>query len=314
MEILFIYKKNEYKMNIKNDKSLNEVLTKFLSIINENENNIIFLYNGKILSFKFENILNKLNNNELVISVFNIKNNKNNEDKFNYIVCPKCYNLSFLNINNNNNISLNNCINNHKYDNILIHEFIKNQNNYLDKIQCSICTNNKNLYNNNNFYICSCGKYICTLCLEHHNIEKHKIIEYEKRNDICINHGKEFISYCKDCKMNLCEKCEKEHYKHKIIMYKVIINKIKIGEMRNKLNNDKERINEFKEQIEKLNEIYNNFIKDLKSDIKDYINLINKILYYLDNLNNYETIQNVINFKLEILNNDIINELYFLIV
>ena len=37
-----------------------------------------------------------------------------------------------------------------------------------------------------------------------------------------------------------------------------------------------------------------------KNDLDDYIKIINKIIYYLDNLNNYETINNVINFKLEI--------------
>ena len=136
MAIMFIYKKKEYKMNIENDNSIIEIITKFLSIINENENNVIFLYKGKKLSFKFENIINKFNHNNIIVSVFIIKNDKNNKIQFKYIICPKCYNLSFLNI-NNNNISLDNCINNHKFDNILIHEFIKNQNKYLEDIECN---------------------------------------------------------------------------------------------------------------------------------------------------------------------------------
>ena len=201
---------------------------------------------------------------------------------------------------------MDNCIKNHKFDDILIHEFIKNQKKYLENIKCSICNNDKNLYNNY-FYICSCGKNICKLCLENHKIENHNIIEYDKRYNICIYHKKEFISYCKDCKTNLCEKCEKKHYKHKIIIYKMIINKIKIKEMKNKLNDNNEKINEFKEEIDKLKEIFNNFIINLKNDLEDYINLINIILYCLDNLYNYETIINVINFKLESLNSDINN-------
>ena len=306
MEIIFLYKKKEYNMNIEKQNSLNEILTKFLSMINENENNIIFLFKGKILSFKFENILNKLNHNNIIISVFNIKNNKNSNDKFKYIICPKCYNLSFFNINNNNNISLDNCINNHKFDDLLIHEFIKSQNKYLESIKCNICNNDKNLYNNN-FYRCSCGKNICKLCLENHKTKNHNKIKYNKRYQICNNHVKEFKSYCKDCKMNLCNECEKMHYKHKIIEYKMMAKKIKIIEMKNKLNDNIEKLNEYKDQIDKLNEIYNNFILDLKKDLEDYINLINKILFCLDNLNNYETIINLINFKLEILNIDINN-------
>ncbi len=69
--------------------------------------------------------------------------------------------------------------------------------------------------------------------------------------------------------MNLCDECEKIHYKHKIIMYKMMTNKIKIKEMKNKLNNNIERIFEFIEQIDKLNEIYNNFIINLKKDLED---------------------------------------------
>ena len=46
----------------------------------------------------------------------------------------------------------------------------------------------------------------------------------------------------------------------------MMINKIKIKEMKNKLNNNKEKKNEYKEQIDKLNEIYNNFIIYLKND------------------------------------------------
>jgi len=257
MAIIFVYKKKKYKMNIKNNMSINEILSKFISIINENEKNVIFLYKGKILSFKFENIFKKLNNNDVIILVFNLK--KKDKNNFNYIICPKCNNLSLLSINNNNKISLDNCNNNHKFDEIWIDEFLKTQNKYLENIECSICNNNRDLYNNN-FYICSCGKNICKLCLENHKIENHNIIEYNKRYNICNNHEKEFISYCKDCKMNLCEKCEKIHNKHKIIMYKMMINKIKIKEVKNKLYNNIEKINEYKEQINKLNEVYNNFI------------------------------------------------------
>jgi len=295
-------------MNIENNDFANEILSKFLSMINENKKNIIFLYKGKRISFEDINLLNKLKDNNLIILVFNIKNNNNN-DKCNYITCPKCSNLCFFNINSNYNISLDNCINNHKYDNIFIDDFIKSQNDNLENIECFICKNNINLYNNN-FYICSCGKPICKLCLQNHNIKNHNIIEYNKRYYICNNHNKEFISYCKDCKINLCEKCEDEHYKHKIIMYKMEVNKIKVNEMNNKLNETKERINEFKKQFDILIEVYNNSIIKLKNNLEEYKYLINIIIYYLDNLKNYEAIQNTINFKLELINKDISNFLY----
>ena len=233
-------------------------------------------------------------------------NKKNNEY---YIRCPICQNLSYLNINKNNNnkynISLNNCIYKHEYNELSINEFFNYQNNM--KIECDICKNNENLYNNN-FYICSCGKYICKLCLEKHNIENHNIIKYNKIYDNCNKHENEYISYCKDCKLNLCEIFQGEHYKHKIIVYKMIMpNKVRIEKMKKDLNENIHRIKEYKEEINILNDIYNNIMINYKNDLDDYINLIDEIIYYLDNLKNYETINNVINFKLEILNRDINN-------
>jgi len=306
MSIIFIYQKNKYKIDNKNINTINEALIKFILVIDKNENDLLFLYKGKKIENKI--LLNKLNN--IIILVFNIGMNKKNNEY--YIRCPICQNLSYLNINKNNNnkynISLNNCIYKHEYNELSINEFFNYQNNM--KIECDICKNNENLYNNN-FYICSCGKYICKLCLEKHNIKNHKIIKYNKRYDTCNKHGNEYKSYCKDCKLNLCEQCEREHYKHKIIIYKMIIsNKIRIEEMKKDLNENINRIKEYKEEIKILNEIYNNAMINYKNDLNDYIHIINDILYYLDNLKNYETINNVINFRLEILNKDIDN--YFM--
>jgi len=93
----------------------------------------LFLYKGQKINNKI--LLNKLNN--IIISVFNIRMNKKNKEY--YIRCPTCQNLSYLNINKNNNkynISLNNCINNHEYNDLSINEFINYQNNI--KIKCDI--------------------------------------------------------------------------------------------------------------------------------------------------------------------------------
>jgi len=120
MPIEFIYQYNKYKIDNKKINIINEALTKFLSIIDKHENDLIFLYKGKKINNKI--LLNKSNN--IIISVFNIRiNNKNKEC---YIRCPTCQNLSYLNINNNEkyNISLNNCINNHEYNNLSIIKII----------------------------------------------------------------------------------------------------------------------------------------------------------------------------------------------
>lgn len=52
-----------------------------------------------------------------------------------------------------------------------------------------------------------------------HNKE-HKIVDYEMKNYNCYIHGERFISFCIDCKNNLCDLCEIDHdEKHDIIFY-----------------------------------------------------------------------------------------------
>ena len=47
MSIAFIYQNNKFKINNKNINTINEALTKFLLIVDKNENDLIFLYKGK---------------------------------------------------------------------------------------------------------------------------------------------------------------------------------------------------------------------------------------------------------------------------
>ena len=169
-KIIFLYEKNKKEMILEYKYSLKELLKKYLSLIDQKQKDILFMYKGKELSLQSNNII--LNGNRNIISVINL-NKKKNVNETNYILCPKCTNLQFLNI-NEEKISMTNCINNHKYLDLSINNFIKRQNEL--KINCSICNNNKLLYNNN-FYICSCGKNICKLCRDNHNIKNLRSIK-----------------------------------------------------------------------------------------------------------------------------------------
>jgi len=80
MSIIFIYQNNKYKIDKRNFNIINEALRKFLSLVEKNENDLIFLYKGK----KINNNITLLNN--IIISVFNIRINKNNK-KYYYIRC-----------------------------------------------------------------------------------------------------------------------------------------------------------------------------------------------------------------------------------
>jgi len=73
MSIIFIYQNNKYKIDDMNFNTINEAFRKFLSLVDKNENDLIFLYKGKKINNNIA-LLNKLNN--IIISVYNIKMNK----------------------------------------------------------------------------------------------------------------------------------------------------------------------------------------------------------------------------------------------
>ena len=101
-----------------------------------------------------------------MINVFNldIKNIKRNE-QLDYLICPECEEIALITF-NKDKISIENCPNNHKLSNLSIDEFMNFQ--YINQsyIKCSQCKNSISLYNN--FFICTCGEYICPLCENKH--------------------------------------------------------------------------------------------------------------------------------------------------
>ena len=79
----------------------------------------------------------------ILISVFKLNKSGRNA-QYNYILCQKC--SKFLNI-NDDKISMTGWVNNHKYFDLSIEDFMEKQNKKELKINCSICINNKIFYN-----------------------------------------------------------------------------------------------------------------------------------------------------------------------
>ena len=292
--------KNNYEINDKN-LSLNNVLELFASYINEKIDRLYFTYNGKILSLNNSKNI-KLNDDNKKIFVFNSNMNKyKKSQQFKNILCPKCRNFTILNI-KENTFEME-CINKpkHEYKDLTINSFIESQNIDESKFICCKCGNNKLYYNE--FYVTSNRLYICPLCYKKNN-NLIKIDFYDKYY-ICLKHNKNYISYCYNCKMNLCDECENEvdHVNHKIVLYKAI----KPGKKRiEELENDKIKINNYKRELLILNKYFKEFsdinldiIQDLNNYIKIYENVINSYgdsnssVHYC----NYESIVNISNFK-----------------
>ena len=309
--IIFVFRGIETTIQCNVEEKLIDIYKRFetKSKLDLDISKLYFLCNGnKIddINSSFKDIINKENikTNNIKILINEIIENIENEKiiKSKEIICPKCYENILINI-DEYKINLYDCKNGHKINNILFEEFEKIQNINISKIKCNNCKekNKGNTYNNE-FYRCIlCNINLCPLCKVKHD-NNHKIINYDNKNYICNMHNKTFTKYCKDCKLNICMKCWKDHKDHSFIdLGDIIINEEDNINKKNELN-----IN-----IKKLNEEINNLIKILnkiKDNMNIYYNIYNNIINnYNDENINYEIINNINIFKQ--FNNKIINDI-----
>ena len=140
--VKFVYMKNIYEIKLTgNDMTINNLLNKFVYVLNIDIRQLYFIYKGKLLFLNNSKKINELNDNNLIIFVFNLCIKRyNNKKEIKNIICPECKNLSIIN-NSNDLFSLNNCINNHIFNDLTINLFIESQ--YFDesKIECDKCHN-----------------------------------------------------------------------------------------------------------------------------------------------------------------------------
>ena len=77
-KIKFIFLKNKFEMiNVSKDLFLSDLLLKYCSIINQDRNELYFIYEGKILSLEQKMKIKELKNKDIIISVFKTKYEKN---------------------------------------------------------------------------------------------------------------------------------------------------------------------------------------------------------------------------------------------
>ena len=140
-------------------------------------------------------------------------------------------------------------------------------------------------------------------CKNAHKINYVLFDEYEalaNKGDVkidyaCNKHNKQYNKYCNNCKINICELCDIEHSKHKIINYNDII--FNINDIINQKNELRKSIDEFNKdakEIKETNKEHNNILKNLEI----YFNLFDEIINNFNKKNiNYQTIQNLIEYK-----------------
>ena len=159
------------------------------------------------------------------------------------------------------------------------------------------------------YFCCNCPKENQFYCdansrIHRRNEKNHILIPLEKFDISCECHNDEFISFCNECKLNLCIKEKKKHSKH--IMEDIIrLNVEEVNNYENKIKELKKNFETFKNYLEKLEKQLsmvneNAFKKTYLNNIEKEIDFIETILniYKMktkQNNLNYQIIQNVKN-------------------
>ena len=306
----FIFNFNGRMHSLKASKydKMDDIIDKFINKIGYNIEQIGLIFQGKqvnkneILFVKDFLLVNKIYDNQLI--KIDVVGNKVISPAFptpptfpvyppfiksNTIICPKCYELSKIKI-EDYKIILYGCKNGHFTNNIFLDEYGNIQAINTLKIKCDKCDTTMSDTYQNLFYRCiTCRINLCPLCKISHN-ENHNIRDYAHRENtyFCTIHDNQPYSlYCKTCNKNLCILCEKEHNNHELISFgKLIPNKELLS---NKIKEGKEKIEEFKKLIEKnfFNKIIENFelFYEINTDILNNFNLKELNYGILDSIN-----------------------------
>ena len=300
-EIEFYYNCSKTIIQCRKDEKIKDIIQRYLIKIEKNKDEVYFLYGGGLINeeLTFEELSNSQDKERNKMTI--IVNDEQSEDfsnigKSKYIICPKCKENIKLVI-KDHKISLYDCKNSHKIDDIPFNVFENTQ--YIDesKVICQICKiANKSQTYENKFFICTtCQINICPLCKNKHD-KTHNILDYEHKYFICNKHNESYISFCQDCKKDICVMDENDHVGHKFITYGGIMSDK--NDLKVKLNNFKIKINDFKEDIKNIIIQLNNLIENIDSYYNIYENIVNNyenknrnylILQNINDLNNYNT-------------------------
>ena len=242
--------------------------------------------------------------NVLVIESQNSFDESINLKKSNYIICPKCKDNALFSI-KDFNLNISGCKSEHRTENLELKELEKSQ--YIDqsKIFCDICHTSKSDTDENKFFLCiKCKQKLCPNCEpKHDGSHKDYIKDYEENQFYCPIHYDEYTCFCNDCKKDLCNLCQKDHEKHKLITYDSIMPDLDIL-LTEELKDTREYINKLKMTINGMIYQLNNLNKNLDIYFDIYYNIVSN----LDKKKrNYFLIKNVNNIKL--FNNNFIGNL-----
>jgi len=292
--INFDYNSKNTIIQCDENDNIKKVFEKFCNKSGLNLDSLYFLYDGSSKIDTSLSVTQIANNEDRIRKSMNIlvKNlNDVDEDpsivESTEVICPKCGGNACISF---EDFKINiECRAGHKINNMLFNEFQKTQYIDISKIICEDCKiANKSTAYNNQFYRCIlCKKNLCPLCKLKHD-KSHDIIDYELINYKCPMHNKDYISFCKTCKIDICQFCENDHIQHNLISFgKFVVNPENLKAQADEI---KTKISQFTKNIE---EIIDRF-KKIKESMNYYIKIVTFIVNSYDMKKvNYETIKNI---------------------
>ena len=292
--INFNYNSQNTIIQCDENDNIKKIFEKFCNKTGTNIDSLYFLYDGKINTDSNLSVSQLANNEDKIrknMTILVKELNDIEEDpsivESSEAICPECGGNACISF---EDFKINiECRAGHKINNMLFNEFQKTQYIDISKIVCEDCQKaNKSTSYKNQFYRCiSCQKNLCPLCKAKHD-KSHNIIDYELRNYKCQLHNKDYISFCKECKIDLCQFCESDHKEHNLIPFGKLI--IIPEELKTKVQGIKSKIDEFNKTIEEIMDTF----KKIKEGMNYYIKTVNFIVNSYDMKRiNYETIENV---------------------
>ena len=292
----FIYNAKKTIIQCNPNDLLEDIIKKFCLKVTKNMEDIYFLYGGQNIDKKktFIEQASDEDKKRNKISILVFENNETTTEKLKkspYILCPICGENILIKI-EGYKITLYDCKNGHKKENILLNEFENTQIIDESKIKCNNCqTQNKSTTFNNKFYFClDCKINLCPLCksTQEKNHKGHKIIDYEQKYFVCNKHNELCDSYCTKCKEDICIICINEHKNCKIEPYSFLIPNI---EEFNKIKNDlRKTIDELKKEINEIIRKLNSVIDGMEIYYKIYDDIMNN---YDIRKKNYSILKNI---------------------
>ena len=298
-EAIFSYQGLPTIVQCNQEESMRYICAKFANKVMENIDELYFIYGGQALdlNLKFSEAASQEDQQAGRMNITaELNENINLKEKEtiipNEIICPTCKEHCRFKI-KDSKITLYECQNKHKIENIILDQFYETQAIDESNIICDDCKKiNKRETFENKFYVClACSKNLCPICKSKHD-KSHNIIDYAQKYFICKYHNEIYDSYCDKCKYNICFQCLKDHEEHKdnIISFKVIVPNSKTIE--EDMNKFRTQIDSFFGEIDKMINILNN----IKNKFEKYYEIQKKIIDNFDlKKRNYQILNNMNN-------------------